>query len=289
MKRHTAHVVFGLFLAVALVALAAPANAEMYVEGYLGGASGVNSNATGKISSTNNVAGTTFTDVGTFTTSGIAPNVFGGAKLGTWFVKEGFLGMNYPDWMKYLGFYLDLGVQKLNYPQTLGHWTGIYQPGSYYCAGVSTFTGEGFATTLAFMFAGRYGFLKDDQVPFGRLQPYIAVGPGIIWTSLSPNVAYNNFTYLNGPINIPFTSGPMKMESQTSANICLAVDAGIRYMMLKNVSIDISFKYRYAQPSYTFHGAANVANNSFWNGTGVMGISPTLNLFSGQVGVAYHF
>ena len=42
MKSRTAYVVLGLFLAVALVALAAPASAEMYVEGYLGGTAAAN-------------------------------------------------------------------------------------------------------------------------------------------------------------------------------------------------------------------------------------------------------
>ncbi len=42
MKTRTAYLVLGLFLAVALVALAAPASAEMYVEGYLGGTAAAN-------------------------------------------------------------------------------------------------------------------------------------------------------------------------------------------------------------------------------------------------------
>jgi hypothetical protein len=28
-----------------------------------------------------------------------------GLKIGTWFVKNGFLGFDYPDWMKYFSFY----------------------------------------------------------------------------------------------------------------------------------------------------------------------------------------
>ena len=42
MNNRTVSVVLGLFLAVALVALAAPASAEMYVEGYLGGTAAAN-------------------------------------------------------------------------------------------------------------------------------------------------------------------------------------------------------------------------------------------------------
>ena len=44
----------------------------------------------------------------------------GGVKLGTWFVREGTLGFDYPDWMKYLGFYLDFKVHRLVYERALG-------------------------------------------------------------------------------------------------------------------------------------------------------------------------
>jgi len=74
--------------------------------------------------------------------------------------------------------------------------------------------------------------------------------------------------------------------SQSSTNIALAVDAGLRYMALKNVSIDASFKYRYANPSFSYSG-------SYANGAASGPISfdynPTYNLFSFQLGAAYHF
>ena len=53
---------------------------------------------------------------------------------------------------------------------------------------------------------------------------------------------------------------------------------------LKNVSIDISFKYRYAQPSFSYTGLVSVGQLF-----SQIHLNPTYNLFSGQVGVAYHF
>ena len=64
----------------------------------------------------------------------------------------------------------------------------------------------------------------------------------------------------------------------------LAVDAGLRYMALKNVSIDASFKYRWANPSYSY-SATTIAGLVPVN----FKYEPTYNLFSFQLGAAYHF
>src|SRR5208337_4434400 len=118
MKRHTAYAVFGVFLAVALVALAAPATAEMYVEGYLGGTAAANINQAFTIQDLSGSGGPGFSNASQnnhLQFSGTPdPTLLGGLKLGTWFVKEGFAGYSgYPDWMKYFGFYTDLSFQKL--------------------------------------------------------------------------------------------------------------------------------------------------------------------------------
>jgi opacity protein-like surface antigen len=132
------------------------------------------------------------------------------------------------------------------------------------------------------MFAARYGFYPDSEVPFGRLQPYVAVGPAVMFSSLSTKV---NTLLVGGFLN-GVQDSRMSGGSQASTNIALAVDTGIRYMCTKNVSIDLSFKYRYAQPSYTFSGIdaqflhANPATYK---------LDPVYQLFSGQLGVAYHF
>ncbi len=299
MKRHTVSVVFGLFLAVALVALAAPASAEMYVEGYLGGTAAANINqaftiqdlqgaSVGHASQTNHLQFSGTPD----------PTVLGGLKLGTWFVKEGFAGYScYPDWMKYFGFYTDLSFQKLEMrasingtmnatrireieglvaaddPIIVSHFTNL---------NAGEFTSEGFIVTWAFMFAARYGFYPDSEVPFGRLQPYVAVGPAVMFSSLSAKV---NTVYVGGAPG-GYQDSNIGGGSQASTNIALAVDTGIRYMCTKNVSIDLSFKYSYAQPSYTFSGTdAQILHAN----PATFKLDPVYQLFSGQLGVAYHF
>ena len=256
-----------LALTTVLVAATAPARAEMYVEAYLGG------NFPGSASEAISGNWMDATGAGPFSFNSqghIDPAVVGGLKIGTWFVKEGFLGMNYPDWMKYLGFYLDFSYHRLDFRRGKGLWLNPTVPDSY----LDTFFSEGNAATLAFMFAVRYGFLPDSEVPFGRLQPYLAVGPAILFSSQRPAF-----------FSVPGT-GPWALQapSQSSTDIALALEAGLRWMALKNVSLDASFKYRYATPSYSYSGlfdsAGSVQSFTF---------SPTYNLFSFQVGAAYHF
>ena len=255
-----------LALAAVLLVLPVGAKAEMYVEGYIGGAFAGDANS----DLVANVPTAGQTVVGTLP-GHAQPAVLGGLKIGTWFVKEGFLGYNYPDWMKYLGFYLDFCYHRLDLKNE--NFNSKLYTGGVFTTNLSTdFQTEGTAATLAFMFAARYGFFQDSEVPFGRLQPYIAVGPAILFSTQEPK------------LNFLTTGQTLDAGSQGSTDIALAVDAGIRYMALKNVSIDASFKYRWANPSYSYSGAVS--------GTGApvsFKYEPTYNLFSFQLGAAYHF
>jgi hypothetical protein len=317
---------FSLFwmvtLVIALVVLPGAAQAEMYGEVYLGGVQGAGNNPLN-----GNFAGTTGERVspgggtlvlncqesysGSFSNSGqLKPAVQGGIKLGTWFVREGTLGFNYPDWMKYFGFYVDFKVHRLVYERNSGSgaitgsgsasgFTGIggsipysvSDNGSF--TGKSTFTSEGLAPTLAFMFAGRYGLLPDSEVPFGRLQPYLAVGPGIMFISQYSKIGFmgnyantqpwtvgavSNAEYTNTGVNLS------RKDSDHAVAVCLAVDAGVRYMALKNVSVDLFFNYRFARPTFSTTFADPVNGNSH-----SLSWSPTYHLLSGNLGVAYHF
>lgn len=64
----------------------------------------------------------------------------------------------------------------------------------------------------------RYGFLKDKQVTFGRLQPYIGIGPG--W-----EVVYGTF--------------------DSTKNLAIEALGGIRYMVTNKISLFAEYKYSY--------------------------------------------
>jgi opacity protein-like surface antigen len=174
----------------------------------------------------------------------------GGLKIGYWFTPQGTHAASFcNEWTKYFGFYTDFSYQQLNHPNNI---VTTY--------GMPLTTGSSFGNlfTWAFMFAARYGFMPDNIVPFGRLQPYVAVGPALFFS----NQDYNIGGYTQG--------------SKSSTDVGLAVESGLRYFVASNVSFEASFKYRYFNPSYYFSPLSTH-------------IQPSTNLFSGQLGLAYHF
>jgi opacity protein-like surface antigen len=64
----------------------------------------------------------------------------------------------------------------------------------------------------------RYGFLKDKEVTFGRLQPYIGVGPGFV-------VVY--------------------ATHDSAKNLALETLAGIKYMFSEKIGLFLEYKFSY--------------------------------------------
>ena len=270
-------------LALTLLVLPAAARAAMYVEGYLGGVTGANINQNFNYHNTELPKlpppappplppdSQLFIPVN----GQITPAVVGGFKIGTWFVPEGVLGcQNYPSWMKYLGFYFDLSYHRLSVINSQITATDYNDDGTLHGPFGVRFKSDGRVLTFAFMFSGRYGFLPDAEVPFGRLQPYVGVGPAILTVTMAPNLQLFAGDTLRGVA---------KPDAQTMVVPALVADVGVRYMLLRNVSIDASFRYRYATLNHSFNFADTFGNPTHAN------FSPTLNLLSGQLGVALHF
>lgn len=133
------------------------------------------------------------------------------------------------------------GVLGLKYPKWMEH-LGFYTDITFNQLVVNRqdLQGTGDTATWAFMAALRWGFFQDRIAPFGRLQPYVGLG-------------FANFL--------------TRFPSQTSSNasIALVLDTGVRYMLLKRLSVDLFFRYRHAEQNISY------------------------NLFSGMAGLAYHF
>lgn len=268
--------VWGMLLLAVLLTLPAAARSELYIEAYGGGARGGTLPPPFLEIITRHHGLGALEENRTRGTFRIAP--IGGLKLGTWFTREGTLKLDYPEWMKYFGFYLDFNYHRLNFLRREGGFTLALADGQK-AAARNNFWSEGTAATLAFMFAARYGFFCDSEVPFGRLQPYVAVGPAIIFASQEVSLTSQALTG-QGAL-APFTLHP---GSNSDATLALATELGLRWMALKNISLDLSFKFRWAHPSFTYQyrDPLDGTLESF-------NIKPDYLLFSGQVGVAYHF
>jgi hypothetical protein len=264
---------YGWFLfLVWMMMLPSGVGAEMYVEGYAGYVKPATVFRDYLILTTHHPSLGTYEEHHTRGT--FRPAFIGGVKIGTWFTQQGFLGADYPEWMKYLGFYLDFTYHNQNFRTRVGNSvipaTDLHNS--------NTFSSNGNTVTLAFMFAGRYGFLKDDEVPFGRLQPYFAVGPALVFASQSITLESRALS-LGG--FIPYS---LKPGSQTAVVPALAVEPGVRWMALKNVSLDLSLKFRWAHPSFSYKyvDPISLTNEN-------MNLNPQYLIMSFQLGAAYHF
>ncbi len=226
-------------LVAVLLALSGVAQSAMWAGAELGG---------NFIGSTElKVNSSSFNDVG------FSPSVIGGLTIGYDFVNAGFGAYAWPGWMKYFSFATDLTYNHVDVRNTdkIG-----YPPGSKL---------DGYCVAWTFLFMAHYGFLPDSEVPSGRVNPYIGVGPAIVWSGLNMGTGFPKLR-----------AGNLGIGQAGAANIALVVEPGIRWMALPNVSIDTAFRYRYAVPSYDFGNNTTVKVNP-------------LNQFSFLVRANYHF
>ncbi|MDD2904328.1 MAG: hypothetical protein PHU44_18020 [Syntrophales bacterium] len=140
-----------------------------------------------------------------------------GGKIGYWFDRESVFGVKMPSWLKYLGFEIDISYNQLNWPSQRVKVEPLTQR--------YVIKNNAYALTTTFLFIGRYGFLKDSEVPFGRLQPYIGIGPVLLVSNQKLNIG-NDFR-------------------ATEADLGFAIEPGIRYMIRKHFSVNMAFRYKF--------------------------------------------
>ncbi len=151
-------------LVAALLALSGVAQSAMWVGAELGG----NFNAYPNISvSGAGVSRTLQTE--------IRPSVIGGVTLGYDFVNAGFGAYAWPDWMKYFSFAMDFTYNRLTIQDARPWHREFFSANSRL---------NGYEAAWTFLFMAHYGFLPDSEVPSGRINPYIGVGPAIVFTGV---------------------------------------------------------------------------------------------------------
>ncbi len=255
----------GLVVLLATV-LALPAQSAMWVGGDLGATFIGNSDIDVRVTAPGVAAAATAGNVHFDN-----PQVIGGLTIGYDFVNTGFGGYAYPEWMKYFSFATDFTYNRMSIRSQNLHLNNINVNGNI----IQPFNlpvnvalpgtrMDGYMMAWTFLFMAHYGFLPDSEVPTGRLVPYVGVGPCILFTK-------TNLKSFGG--------------SWGSTDLALVAEGGLRFMALKNVSIDLAFRYRYAQPSTYEFGSAAV------QGIGVSSVKldTTVNSYSILTRVSYHF
>jgi opacity protein-like surface antigen len=273
------YVIAMVFLVAAVMALPGAAHSSMWVGGELGGNIIGDSSIDAKASAGNNNASATINNV-----KWNNPSIIGGIILGYDFVNTGFGGYNYPSWMQYFSFATDFTYNRASINSQNLHVSNVKLNGNpvnlNIVPNIAINNGsgnvglnalvpggrlDGYMAAWTFLFMGHYGFFPDSEVPSGRLVPYVGVGPAIVWSG--------------------FNGGDTGLGKAGATNVALVVEGGLRFMALKNVSLDAGFRYRYATPEYSFS-----TGNALGLGVPASAtVSTTINSFSFLFRANYHF
>ncbi len=185
------------------------------------------------------------TTVGKFrvTNNKFDPGVLGGVKFGYFFKSIPYLGLE--------------GETNVS-PNRVRTQTRNVSPAVLGSSTVTLSDKDWINWTSALHIVGRYGFFKDNEVPFGRLQPYVGIGPAVV-------VMYD--------------------PEDSAKNFAIDAMAGIRFMMLKNVSAFVEYKYNHQfSPEMEIHQFH--VNNFLGVGTATL---TGYDLHRIVVGVTYHW
>jgi opacity protein-like surface antigen len=167
--------------------------------------------------------------------------------------------------LKYFGFEMDIAYQKLHWPDQ----AVTVSPTNFRQALAANVT----ALSTSFLFLARYGFLSDADVPIGRLQPYLGIGPVILVTN----------SYLNIGQRLHNAGGDFR---STEADLGLAVETGLRYMIHPKVSLYAAFRYRYLPNHVSVDDSIfDLAPSTLSN----IEMHTTYNMFDLIFGATYHF
>lgn len=286
--RHCLPWSFPAFILLVLNLTAAPARGESYVGCFLGAMRTANSHIPFTLTHQHE-GGISFEKLHVPGRVDFQINlaIGGGVRAGTWFVPEGFPGFNYPRWLRFFGCYVDLEIHSLNFrPQPLDtvavdHTPPVNGTRKIPPKHTNRYFSTGIVITPAFLVAARYGFFPTPEIPYGRLQPYVAVGPGLFVMNQTVTVQTKSYIAEEKRFTRMLDISP---GGQTSVSLCLVTDLGLRWMISPRFSVDLFFRYRYAQPSFTYRyqDPLTLKNASFT-------MRPVFNIFGFHLGLAYHF
>lgn len=184
----------------------------------------------------------------------VDPALLSGLTMEYYFIDKGFLKYDWPTWMKNFSIAVDFTHNQLAF----GHQTDnfISKDPDWGTLPLPEF--NGYILTLSLLFKYRIPLIKQPDFPDGRLFFYLGVGPGI------------SFNYLEANNTVPGNGSAIGHGTATSPTF--VGEAGFSLFVVKDVSVDLFFRYRYLSPKYEFNIGIDGAplyvafNNNSYNG-----------------------
>jgi opacity protein-like surface antigen len=120
----------------------------------------------------------------------------------------------------------------------------------------------------------RWQFLANEQVPQGRLQPYLFAGPTLFISTLN----------VKATATAPGLGTGTFSDSDTDTSIGVTAGAGLTWMFTQNIGAFGEFRYTYNKPEFNF-------NPTIFQGASPIGVKvePTLNTIHLLAGLTVRF
>jgi len=229
-----------------------PAIAALSVGPELGG------NFTGAL----DINGTTKTSSARVLSNTVDPSLLSGLTVEYYFINKGVLKYNWPTWMKNFSVAMNFTHNTIAFGRQTAKF--IYNDPDWGTVTLPEFKGNVF--TFSFLFKYRVPLLRQTDFPDGRLFFYLGAGPGFSFSCIEANnTALDNKTAVGH-------------GNATAATF--VAETGFSLFVVRDISIDLFFRYRYLIPKYEFN-------------IGIDGpplyVSFTNNTYNAALRIAFHF
>jgi hypothetical protein len=192
----------------------------------------------------------------------VDPALLSGLTMEYYFVDKGVLRYDWPDWMRHLSIAFNVTHNQLAF----GHQTFNFISKDPDWGTLSLPEFNGYVLTFSLLFKYRFHLIKQPDFPDGRLFLYVGVGPGI------------SYNYLEASNNIPGNGTAVGHGISTVPTF--VAETGVSLFVVKDISIDLFFRYRYLTPNYEFNVGVDGAP---------LYIKFDNNSYNAALRIAYHF